>query len=478
MPPITPNLDSVTTIAKDGSRQMLHPADVRGPFAHWRRLTALVLILVYIALPWIPINGHPAVFFDTANLRFHFLGITFATQDLWLGFFVVTGLAFSLYYLSAFFGRVWCGWTCPYTVFLEHIFRRVERLIEGDAVQRRKLDSAPWTSRKIRLRLLKHSIYLLLSTLIAHIFISYFISLRTLYQWMQGPPTQHLLAFGIMLFLTGAIYFSFSWFREQFCIILCPYGRLQSALTDDHTVVIGYDKIRGEPRGKSTPDAPAGDCVNCLRCVQVCPTGIDIRNGLQMECIGCTACVDACNDVMIRLKRPTGLVRFDSMVGLQGGKTRYLRPRTLLYTVFFAIGIIVFAFGFSTIKPLRISSTRMTGAPYFLTENLIRNQFQVRIINKRNIHVDYQITLPPDAPAGLQISGTNDPVTVAPGAESIRILVLTLPKQNYQDGPIKTLIHVTELLPKGATATRAVEFLGPDPRIQNDDYLNPQNYLK
>jgi cytochrome c oxidase accessory protein FixG len=474
----TPNLDSVTTIAKDGSRPMLHPADVRGFYTRWRRLVALVLILIYIALPWIPINGHPAVFFDVRNLRFHFLGLTFATQDLWLGFFVITGLAFSLYYLSAFFGRVWCGWTCPYTVFLEHIFRRIERLVDGDAVQRRELDRSPWTARKYRLRIIKHGLYLFLSTVIAHIFISYFISLQTLYQWMQGPPTQHLLAFGIMLFLTGAIYFSFSWFREQFCIILCPYGRLQSALTDDHTVVIGYDKIRGEPRGKATATTPAGDCINCLRCVQVCPTGIDIRNGLQMECIGCTACVDACNEVMIRLKRPTGLVRFDSMVGLQGGKTRYLRPRTLLYTAFFLLGVIVFLIGFSTVKPMQISSTRMTGAPYFLSETDIRNQFQVRIINKRNLAVDYQISLPKDAPEGLKLAGLDDRIRIPPLGETMRLVVLTLPKENYQTGAFKTQIVVTELLPNGSTVARPIEFLGPDLRLQNDDYLNPQNYLK
>jgi cytochrome c oxidase accessory protein FixG len=326
------NLSSLGSINADGSRRYIHPADVRGRFTFWRKLTALALLVIYVALPWIPVKGYPAVFLDVASRRFHFFGLTIATQDLWLAFFFVTGLAFSLFFVTSLFGRVWCGWTCPYTVFLEHVYRRVERWIDGDAAARRRLEDAPWDARKISKTVFKQGIFLLISAVIAHVFLSYFVSIKGLYSMMQGPPKQHLMAFGIVIFLTLALYGAFSWFREQFCVIMCPYGRLQSALTDDNSLVIGYDKKRGEPRGKVS-DPNAGSCVSCNRCVQVCPTGIDIRNGLQLECIGCAACVDACDDIMTKVKRPKGLIRYDSWKGFNGGKTRFVRPRTIFYSV-------------------------------------------------------------------------------------------------------------------------------------------------
>src|SRR6478609_4288047 len=201
-----PNLESVTTIRADGSRPFLHPADVQRRLSRWRRLTALVLLAVYVLLPWIPIHGYPAVFLDVVERRFHFFGITLATQDLWLCFFLISGVAFGLFYVTSLFGRVWCGWTCPYTVFLEHVYRRVERWIEGDATARRHLDASPWSPPKLLKRSLKHGIFLLLSALIAHVFLSYFVSIKQLYGWMQGPPSQHLFAFGSVLFITGALY--------------------------------------------------------------------------------------------------------------------------------------------------------------------------------------------------------------------------------------------------------------------------------
>lgn len=475
MPAPTPNLISVTTIAKDGSRKMLHPADVRGRFTSLKRITALFLIGIYVMLPWIPVNGHPAVFLDVANRRFHLMGITFAAQDLWLGFFVVTGVAFSLFYITAFFGRIWCGWTCPYTVFLEHVFRRIERWIDGDAVARRKMDAAPWSVSKASKRILKHGIFILLSAVIAHVFLSYFVSLSQLYTWMQGSPTQHLTAFGIVAFLTGSLYFCFSWFREQFCIILCPYGRLQSALTDDHTIVIGYDKKRGEPRGRKI-EGLGGDCVACNRCVQVCPTGIDIRNGLQLECIGCAACVDACDDVMLRIKRPTGLVRYDSLTGLEGGRTRLIRPRTMVYSVFFGLGVAAFLLALSTLSPMKMTSVRMTGAPYFLSGETLRNQFQVRLINKRNESVNYVIYLDDQTLPGLELSGMKE-VALPPMGESTGLVILTMPENDFK-GPFKVRLHAKEERVDAGSAAHEVEFLGPDPRLKSNDYLNPENYLK
>lgn len=460
--PPQPNLDSVTTIREDGSRPFLHPADVRGQFTFWRRVAAVVLVAVYVLLPWIPVNGYPAVFLDVAERRFHFFGLTLATQDLWLGFFIVAGLAFALFYVTSLFGRIWCGWTCPYTVFLEHFYRRVERWIDGDAPARRKLDDAPWSASKIFKRVLKHGIFLLISAVIAHVFLSYFVSIKQLYVWMQGPPNQHLFAFGVVLFLTGSLYFAFSWFREQFCIILCPYGRLQSALTDDNTVTIGYDKKRGEPRGK-IGTAGAGDCINCMRCVQVCPTGIDIRNGLQLECIGCAACVDACDAIMTKVGRPTGLVRYGSLNDLTGGRTRFLRPRTIVYSIFALVGLTAFAFSLASLKPMRVLAKRMQGAPFFTGGGVVRNQFTLQVINKRHEASSYQIDLT-KAPAGMRMNGAEGAVTVPPLGAVGKTVIVTISEKDYT-GKDEITFTVRELREGGSSITQTVEFLGPDLRF-------------
>jgi cytochrome c oxidase accessory protein FixG len=406
--------------------------------------------------------------------RFHFFGITFATQDLWIGFFVVTGLAFSLFYVTALFGRLWCGWTCPYTVFLENAYRRIERLIDGDATARRALDAAPWTGMKITKRVTKHALYLLVSAVIAHVALSYFVSLHGLYEMMCGPPQKHLIAFGVVLFLTAALYGSFSWFREQFCVILCPYGRLQSALTDDHSVVIGYDKKRGEPRGKGES---AGACVDCRRCVQVCPTCIDIRNGLQLECIGCAACVDACDEIMTKLHRPTGLVRYDSHTGLHGGKTRYIRPRTLFYTFMLLAGITAFFVASRSLSPMSASLVRMQGASYFVQDGVVRNQFTIRVINKRNREGTFRITLDGQLPADIQVSGNEQVLTLAPMQENQRTLIISVPVKSFHDG-ILFKARITDTETNDSVLTRGIELLGPDPRLQNHAPLNPKDYLQ
>jgi cytochrome c oxidase accessory protein FixG len=428
-----------------------------------------------VALPWIPINGYPAVFLDVQERRFHFAGLTLATQDLWVGFFLITGLAFSLFYVTALFGRLWCGWTCPYTVFLEHVYRRIERLIDGDATARRRLEDAPWTTAKIARRVLKHGVFLLVSAVIAHIFLSYFVSLKKLYEMMKGPPSEHLLAFGVVMFLTGALYFAFSWFREQFCIILCPYGRLQSALTDDHSVVIGYDKVRGEPRGKV--GSTTGSCIDCRRCVQVCPTGIDIRNGMQLECIGCAACVDACDDIMIKLKRPTGLVRYDSHVGLHGGKTKIIRPRILFYTCLLLLGAGVFLFSASHISSMSASAVRMVGAPFYVADGVLRNQFLVRVINKHNSPSSYRLEIVGEMPPEMKVAGFVETLQLPPLGEEQKTLVLSLPESAFKKS-FKLQVKVTDDLHGDSVTTRVMEFLGPDSRLKSNAPLNAKDFIQ
>ncbi len=459
-----PVRDFVTTINEDGSRYVLYPADASGRFMEARKWSAFALIAIYLLLPWIPINGYPALFLDLASRRFHFFGLTLSAQDAWLLFFGVTGLGFILFFLTALFGRLWCGWACPQTVFLDHVYRRIERWLEGDAPARRALKAAPMSFSKFSRRVVKHVLYAVVSLLITHLFLAYFISIPALWSYMHEAPGENWASFLFVFIAAGILYFNFAWFREQLCIVICPYGRLQSVLTDDHTMVIGYDGKRGEPRGKlGTPQA--GACIDCNRCVQVCPTGIDIRQGLQLECIGCAACIDACDEVMDKIGRPRGLVRYSSLSGLAGGVTRWIRPRTILYGVLLLVGVVVATFAFSTVKPANFFVFRMTGASYFVDAADVRNQFMVRIVNKRTVAADFRVTLE-GVPAGVLQQGFAEPVTVAPLGEQVSPLVLMVPRQTYA-GSFKFTVKMQDEN-KTYTLSRDIEFIGPDPELLHE----------
>ena len=464
-----PNRESVTTINRDGSRFFLHPADVDGFFTRFRRLFALLLVGIYLSLPWIQINGNPAVFLDVLNRRFYLLGLTFTAQDLWLAFFFITGLGFSLFFVTALFGRLWCGWACPHTVFLEHVYRRIERWIEGDAPKRRKLDQRAWDAGKLFKRGLKHGLFIIISLIIAHFFLAYFVSIPQLYSWMQSSPAENWGAFVFVFVASGLIYFNFAWFREQLCLVICPYGRLQSALIDDDSVIIGYDANRGEPRGKAT-QTDVGDCIDCNRYVQVCPTGIDIRQGLQIECIGCANCIDACDAIMTKLDRPKGLVRYDSQNGFAGKKKSILRPRIALYFVLMLFGATAMTLSAMQLRSANMSLVRMTGMPYFLTETTVRNQYVVRVINKsaepRVFTIKHAIE---NQNQIYEIKGIDDEIYVEGISEETRPIALLVPKESYSGHfPVQFSLIGSD----GQTImTREAEFIGPDARLLKQQEL-------
>jgi len=454
---IAPSRDSVTTINEDGSRRFIHIASVTGRFTTWRLLVGVAIMVVYAALPWIPINGNPAVFLDIANRQFHLMGLTFVLQDLWVAFFLISGVGFSLFYITALAGRVWCGWACPQTVFLD-IVHRIERFFEGDAPARQRLDRQPWTLMKTFRRGGKAITLFVFALLIAHVFISYFVSLPRLYAMMREGPTQHFGAFAFVFLVAGALWFNFAWFREQFCIVLCPYGRLQSALIDDHSMVIGYDVKRGEPRGKKGTEG-AGDCIDCHRCVAVCPTGIDIRQGLQMECIGCAACVDACDSIMDKLQRPRGLVRYSSMNGLVGKATKIIRPRIILYTGLMALGALAMTFSLSTLSPATVTVTRMPGVSYILSpDGQVRNQYLVRVQNKRNQpqHFDLRVS----APVPVQVSESTAGLDIPAHGEQLTPLIIAVPRADFR-GDFHLEVRA-EIPGRGTVFRKNVPFIGPD----------------
>ena len=448
--------DKASSLRADGSRNFVHPADVNGRFDRLRKLGFALLIGLLALLPWLQIGGHPAVFLDFEQRSFYLFGATFNAQDAWLVFFLLSGVGFALIVATALFGRVWCGYACPQTVFLEGLFRPIERLIEGPRNERIRRNAGPLNADKIWRKALKHVLFLVLAFLTAHVIVSYFVSIPRLYRMVLGAPGEHLEAFTWAAALTALLYFDFVWFREQMCLIICPYGRLQSVLTDRDTIVIGYDVQRGEPRGKA--GATTGDCVDCKRCVVVCPTGIDIRNGLQIDCIGCARCIDACDDVMTKLERPTGLVRYDSQQGLSRAPKRMLRPRVYLYAALGLLGMSVAGFSLAQSKPYEANLLRLRDAPPFtLDAGRVRNAFEVHLVNKRSQRSRFELR--PSSDPRLHYAIAMPEVTLASLADQ-RVPVFI----DFARGAVHNSEHARlELWQDGVrTATIDIPLLAPE----------------
>jgi cytochrome c oxidase accessory protein FixG len=445
-----------SSIASDGRRLKVRLGDVKGFFTRWRNLIFWALMAVYAAAPLVQVNGQPLVLLDILHRRFFLFGETFNAQDAYLLWPFLAGGLLLLILVTATVGRVWCGYACPQTVFLEGLFRRIERLVEGPKHKQLQLAAAPWGGRKALLKGLKHGLYLLAALLVSHIFISYFVSLAELRTWVQGDPREHWVAFVWMGCITGLLYGNFAWFREQTCLILCPYGRLQSTLNDDDTVTVGYDQLRGEPRGKKG-SAGAGDCIDCARCVDVCPTGIDIREGLQLECIACASCIDACDDIMRKVGRPTGLVRYASLNGLTGKPARILRPRLFVYLGLLAAFALAGTLILRGRHPFEATLIRQTNLPYVLEGGLIRNQYLLHVFNKtpHRSSFDISVHLPEGATALLPV-----PTVELDSLKDMRIpLVVQMPQAGYKgefDVEVSTHDRAT-----AAAVVSKLRFLGP-----------------
>jgi cytochrome c oxidase accessory protein FixG len=380
--PVLPESFVSSLDPKDGRRRLPIPADVHGRFTTARRIVFAILVAFWLIAPLARLGGRPLVLLDVARRQFFLFGKSFGEADVHLLFFVLTGLGFSLVVATAVLGRVFCGFACPQTVFLEGIFRPIERLFEGSRAARTKRDAGGWTAERVLRKALKHAAFVVVAAAIAHASMSLFVSWPGLLAMMKGSPALHPQAFAWGVAGTAVVYGHFAFFREQFCLVMCPYGRLQGVLVDRDTLVVGYDERRGEPRGKAT-DTEAGACVDCNRCVAVCPTGIDIRNGLQLDCIGCSACIDACDEVMDKLHRPRGLVRFDSQRGLDGEPRRFIRPRLVIYAALGAVGLGVFAVSVAGRDDVPTQVLRAAGAPFVVEGGDVRNAF-VLVVNNHN----------------------------------------------------------------------------------------------
>ncbi|MFN8179338.1 MAG: cytochrome c oxidase accessory protein CcoG [bacterium] len=455
-----PDLDTVFTINADGSRNFLHPADVHGRFQTLKSLVWAVLLLIYVGLPWLPLGGHPAVQIDLPGRSAHLFGMTFTNQDFYLVFFLVSGLGFALFVATALWGRIWCGYACPQTVFLEGVFRRVERWIEGPRDSRIRRNLGPLTFDKAWRKTLKQGVFLALAWLNAHAFLAYFIPAKELVHAVTGPPSAHMAAFVWGTAWTIVLWFDYAWFREQTCLAICPYGRAQSALIDAETIVIGYDAKRGEPRSKATQEG--GDCIDCFRCVAVCPTGIDIRNGLQMECIACANCVDACDEVMARVGRPKGLIRYDSTRGFAGERRRSLaRPRVLVYAALGLLGLCVAGFVGGRREPFEVRVLRSRGLPFDIDETTIRNVFDLRVQNKSGRSAVYTLVASPgkEAPPGFEVVIAQPRLELASLADQVTPLIVTLPRAAWSD-PFPFTVVVADSA-SGRSERVELRFRGP-----------------
>ncbi len=365
--------DHIATVDEKGRRIWIYPKKPRGWFTFARTILNTVLLVMLFGGPFIQVDGEPLLLFNVLERRFILFGIHFAPQDFHLFVFAMLTMMVFIILFTAVYGRLFCGWICPQTIFMEGVFRKIEYLIEGDANAQRRLNNSPWTAEKIGKKSLKHAIFFAVALLISHTFWAYIIGVDQVIATVTSPISQNLGAFSGIVVFSFVFYFVFSYLREQVCTTICPYGRLQGVLLDHNSIVIHYDFIRGEPRGKIQKTKPLqspisqirkditsatalagagepsqstmlqesgqralGDCIDCRMCVQVCPTGIDIRNGTQLECINCTACIDACDEIMEKIHRPKGLIRYDSYQGIANNRRKLFTPRVIAYSAVLA----------------------------------------------------------------------------------------------------------------------------------------------
>jgi cytochrome c oxidase accessory protein FixG len=384
--------DTIGTMDKDGVRKFIYPKKPSGKFYDYRKWVSYFLLLILVANPFIKINGNQFMMFNVLERRFNIFGFPFWPQDFYLFvLFMIVGVVFVILF-TVIFGRIFCGWICPQTIFLEMVFRRIEYWIEGDRGAQIRLSKQEWDAEKIRKKALKWTIFLIISFLIANVFLAYLISSDELFKMIEEGPENNTSTLLSLLIFTGIFYFVFVWFREQVCIIACPYGRLQGVLLDNKSINVAYDFVRGEKevgrakfnKQEDRATTGKGDCIDCKLCVNVCPTGIDIRNGTQLECVNCTACIDECDTIMESVNLPKGLIRYASEDEIEKNAKFKFSTRMKGYTavLFILIGILIGLLFLRT--EVEAVVLRLPGQLFQHKGDNISNIYTFKIINKTN----------------------------------------------------------------------------------------------
>ncbi|EAY28255.1 cytochrome c oxidase accessory protein CcoG [Microscilla marina] len=466
--------DTIATVDDKGKRVWLYPKKPKGKYYNRRKLVSVVLLILFFGAPLIKIDGNPLFLFNVFERKFVLFGRLFLPADFHL--FVLATITFFIFIIlfTVAYGRVWCGWACPQTIFMEMVFRRIEYWIEGDANQQRKLNKRPWDKDKVIRKTSKQLIFFAISLLIAHAAMAYMVGIEQTIAIASKPPTENLAGFVGLMAFTGVFYGVFAKFREQACIAVCPYGRLQSVLLTKDSVGVAYDFERGEPRGKlkkkqsaansNKPlnlddlEKPQGDCVDCKLCVHVCPTGIDIRNGSQMECVNCTACIDACDAVMEKIEKPKGLIRYASHNNIENKTNWKLRnPRVLAYTAVLFILIGLQAFLLMERGKYEVTLLRAPGSLYSeLPNGNITNVYNARIINKSNENASFTFKLK-NSKGKIHFAGNTLKVAKSETAEGV--FVLELPPGEVKS--LKTEVEIEVWDSKQKIETIHTVFLGP-----------------
>lgn len=452
--------ERLATTDEFGNRVYLYPEDVKGPWKNRRTVLYWILIGVYLILPWININNKPSMMVDVFKQEFTFMGFTLYGVEPLIFFPLLASGLFFVAFMTSRLGRVWCGWACPQTVFIQSIFIKIEALIEGKSRQRRELEKAPWSMKKLLKVSCKWVVFILVSLHIAHTFIGYFVGPRELLMITTHTPSENWGLFVGTMIVALIVLIDFGWFREQFCIIVCPYGRIQSVLMDEHSLVVAYDAKRGEPR-RGVGDG-VGDCINCYNCVKVCPTGIDIRRGTQLECIQCTQCIDACDEIMTKIKKPKGLIRYSTENEISGKTKKTITVRDITYGII-TIGLfLLFIFMINRSTHLDLVFLR-SKVPFAEIEvgKLVINNFTLKISHQGS--EEYRVEL------RLQDLALRDKIQVVVPSQTILVNMPDIKSVVFFkfhpdiliQGSRKIMIDVVDIETKIVMTSKEVTLVGP-----------------
>lgn len=448
--------DSVGTIDQKGKRKYIFPKKPKGWFTDRRTFASIVYLIVFFTLPWIKMNGEPFIMINVLKRKFIIFGQIFGPQDFFIfALAMITFIVFIILFTSIF-GRIFCGWACPQTIFMEMVFRKIEYWIDGDSNKQQQLKAMPWNAFKIRKRAIKIIVFYLISFIIANYFMAYLISMDEVLRYVHEGIGVHASTFIALLIFTSIFFFVYYWFREQVCIVVCPYGRLQGVLLDKNSIVVAYDYVRGEPRGKVSEEK-TGDCIDCKACVRVCPTGIDIRNGTQLECINCTACIDACDEIMEAVDRPKQLIRYASENNIAKKEKLKITNRIKGYSfLLLAIASALFIM-LATRDAVDITILRTQGMIYqSLPNGYIGNLYSARMFNKTHKDIEVSLSIP-EEDGSIEVIGKKPQIT----KESYTVITFLVKKKTNQIKKRKSDIEIEVRAEGKKLSTKKTTFIGP-----------------
>lgn len=455
--------DHVYNQSADGKRQWIYPKIIKGKFYKYRTYLSWVLLGFFFVAPFIKIGDYPFLLLNVLERKFVIFGQPFWPQDFFVFVFLTLTFLVFIVLFTVVFGRVWCGWACPQTIFMEMVFRKIENLIEGNANKQKKLDAMPWNREKIVKKTLKHSIFYLISFLIAHTFLAYIIGIDELWAKITGPFSENYVTFISLAIFSFVFYLVFAKMRELVCIMACPYGRLQGVMLDPNSMVVAYDQERGEPRGKirkNLNQQEKGDCVDCGLCVDVCPTGIDIRNGTQLECVNCTACMDACDSVMEKINKPLGLVRIDSKNNIEEKRGFRFSPRVIAYTVVMVILLGASAGILATRKSVEANIFRIPGNLFAEAEEHVTNTLNLSMVNKTFEDKSFKLELvPSESTKGTEIILIQQDSILNANSEEKKVFLVK--KDKDQISANETKMQVNLFIDEELIKTADFTFLAP-----------------